>query len=49
MKIETVINVQDEVIELYEKIKEKYGFTCIEEMIAYAVGLGIQQMRKELE
>lgn len=44
MKIDTVINVQDDVIDLYERTKEQYSFTCVEELIAYAVGLGIQQI-----
>lgn len=47
-KIETIINVQDEVLELYEKAKEKYSFVSIEDMIAYAIGLGIQQIKKDI-
>lgn len=48
MKIDTVINIRDEVIDLYERTKDKYSFTCLEEMIAYAVGVGIQQIESGL-
>ena len=47
IQIDTKINIQDEVIDLYHQTKEKYSFVRLEEMIAYAVGLGIQQIAKE--